>query len=568
MELIEYWKVISRRLWLIILLVLACVSVAVAYGESEERYYRATATLFINPVADNAMWPYQRSDGTTLASEYSSFVRSGRFASLVAQDPSIPLSIDEVQSSLVTNYEPDNQYFLISGEHQNPNIAQALANTAAQLFVAENAARLQAQQQQIQSERAPLPPSDQQQLLQLQTVLQEELTYINAQIRNVQAEIADLQGQTRSERLNERVGNLIAELFGLRSLRADVLANMPTSIMEQAALPVSPVPTRTMTYVIQAIAIGLVLGIGLAFGLEYLDYTFREPEMLNNVYGRPTQSVIGKMKSKQGAIPLAAVDDPSSPQAEAFRAMRLLISAASLDNPIRSVLLTSAVPGEGKSFVAANLAVSMAQNGRRTILVDTNVRQPSLHRVFGLSQNPGLTDMLTEEQANYHKYLLATGIEHLSVLPAGTSLPNAADLLGSQWMHDLMQDLASDADIVIYDSPALTSVTDGLVLAAQVDGVFQVVKAGGPRVDVVLHAKSLLNGVDAPVMGPVLNQVRKLPKIGYYAPKGQQRTPPKQKPAEGPTPEMARRSETGAVRAVSEGTLGIAERNARTTTQE
>lgn len=555
MELFEYWKVISKRLWLIALLVLACVSIAVAYGESEERYYRASATLFLNPVADNPMWPYHGSDGTTLAQEYATFVRSGQFANLVAQDPAIPLSKEEVQDTLVTDYDPDSQYFFIRGEHTDPQIAQDIANTAAQLFVAENAARLQSQQQQREPLRAPLMASDRQQLIQLQAVLQDELTYINEQIRNVQAEIANLQDQARSERLNERVGNLIGELFGLRSLRADVLANMPTSILEQAALPVTPVPTNTLLYAIQAIAIGIVLGIGLAFGLEYMDYTFREPDILNTVYGRPTQSVVGKMKSKHGAIPLATIDNPSSPQAEAFRAMRLLISAASLDKPVRSLLLTSAVPGEGKSFIAANLAVSMAQNGRRTILVDTNVRQPHLHDVFGLPQTPGLTDMLAEEQASYQDYLQPTSIEHLSVLPAGTSLPNAADLLGSRWMHTLMQELAEDADLVIYDSPAITSVTDGLVLAAQVDGVFQVVKAGGPRIDVVMHAKSLLDGVDAPLLGPVLNQVRKQPKTGYYAPKGKQRARPQQTAAV-PATEQIRGGGTGAI--------GIAERSAGT----
>jgi non-specific protein-tyrosine kinase len=239
--------------------------------------------------------------------------------------------------------------------------------------------------------------------------------------------------------------------------------------------------------------------------------------------------------------------------------MRLLINAASLEKPIRSMLLTSAVPGEGKSFIAANLAVSMAQNGRRTILVDTNVRQPRLHGVFGLPQMPGLTDMLSEEHADYRDYLQPTSIEHLSVLPAGTGLPNAADLLGSQWMHTLMQQLASDADMVIYDSPAITSVTDGLVLAAQVDGVFQVVKAGGPRIDVVMHAKSLLDGVDAPVLGPVLNQVRKQPKSGYYAPQGKRRARPESSTAM-PAKETARRSNPGAI--------GIAERSAGTTSQD
>jgi non-specific protein-tyrosine kinase len=559
MELFEYWKVISKRLWLIALLVLACVSIAVAYGESEERYYSTSATLFINPVADNPMWPYHGSDGTTLAGDYSSFVRSNQFANLVAQDPAVPLSADDVRSSLVTDYEPDSQYFFIGAEYPDPQIAQNIANSAAQLFVAENAARLQSQQQQAEPQRAPLLESDRQQLIQLQSVLQDELTYINDQIRAVQGEIANLQGQARSDRLNERVGNLIGTLFDLRSLRADVLANMPTSIIEPAPLPVAPVPTNTLLYAIQAIAIGIVLGIGVAFGIEYMDYTFREPDILNTVYGRPTQSVVGKMKSNQGAIPLATVDDPSSPQAEAFRAMRLLINAASLDTPIRSMLLTSAVPGEGKSFIAANLAVSMAQNGRRTILVDTNVRQPRLHGVFGLPQMPGLTDMLSEEHADYRDYLQPTSIEHLSVLPAGTSLPNAADLLGSQWMHTLMQQLANDADMVIYDSPAITSVTDGLVLAAQVDGVFQVVKAGGPRIDVVMHAKSLLDGVDAPLLGPVLNQVRKQPKSGYYAPQGKRRARPESSAAM-PAKETVRRSNPGAI--------GIAERSAGTTPQD
>jgi capsular exopolysaccharide synthesis family protein len=561
MELIEYWKVISKRLWLIVLFILASVSIAIVIGESEERYYRASTTLFLNPVADSPMWPYYRSEGTTLAEDYATLVRSGQFAHQVAQEPSIPLSKEEVQSSLITTYDPDSQFFTISAEHPQPEVARDLANTAAEVFVAENAARLQAQQQQIEDERTPMRPAERQQLTQLQSILQDELSYINEQIRSVQAEIANLQGQTRSERLNERVGSLISELFGLRSLRADVLANMPTSIMQEAQLPTSPVPSNTLVYVIQAITIGLVLGIGLAFALEYLDYTFREPDMLGNVYGRPTQSVLGKMRSKSDSIPLAAIDEPSSQQAEAFRALRLLISAASLDTPIRSVLLTSAVPGEGKTFIAANLAISIAQNARRTILVDTNVRQPRIHEAFDVPLTPGLTDMLCEEQADYRDYLQPTSVDHLWVLPAGTTLPNAADLLGAQRMRDLMRALADDAEIVVYDSPAITSVTDGLVLAAQVDGVFQVVKAGGPRIDVVLRAKSLLDGVEANVLGPVLNQASKLPKTGYYAPEGKRRTrtaPPEE------VPEAARANGSGTVRTAPEGAVNVAERGATT----
>src|SRR5207237_1213362 len=159
----------------------------------------------------------------------------------------------------------------------------------------------------------------------------------------------------------------------------------------------------------------------------------------------------------------------------------------------------SAGPSEGKSTTTANLAVSMAQAGSRVILVDTDLRRPRIHGIFGVAKEPGFTNLVIDSQVNLNDYLRPTSVANLKVLACGTIPPNPAELLGSPSAVRLMDELTRHADVLIYDSPPAATLTDALVMAARVDAVLQVVRAGATRRDLVLRGKHVLEKAGARV---------------------------------------------------------------------
>ncbi len=203
--------------------------------------------------------------------------------------------------------------------------------------------------------------------------------------------------------------------------------------------------------------------------------------------------------AKETLITLA---DPRSPVAEAFRTLRTNLMFSSLDRPITTLLVTSPAVEEGKSLALANLAVTMAQGGRNTILVDCDLRRPHQHSIFGVSAEPGLTTMILE--SHEEPPLAPTGVENLWLLPAGPLPPNPADLLGSRRMESLISNLKSRADMVLFDAPPVIAVTDAALLASKLDGVLLVMTAGHTRREHAQRAKELLEKINVRVVGVVL----------------------------------------------------------------
>lgn len=212
---------------------------------------------------------------------------------------------------------------------------------------------------------------------------------------------------------------------------------------------------------------------------------------------------------------LIALRDPRSPAAEAYRTLRTNIQFSSLDRPLHSLLVTSTAPDEGKSTTLANLAVTMAQAEQRVILVDCDLRRPSLHTLFGLSNDVGLTSALLD-QADAPLPLLATAVPGLSLLPSGPLPPRPADLLGSRRMEEMITRLRAEADMVLFDTPPVIAVTDAAVLATRLDGVLLVLQAGKTRRDRAREARTLLEKVKAHIVGVVLNNARLEAGYGYY----------------------------------------------------
>jgi len=204
-----------------------------------------------------------------------------------------------------------------------------------------------------------------------------------------------------------------------------------------------------------------------------------------------------------------------SGDAEAYRVLRTNIQFNGVDKPIRSLLVTSSVMGEGKSLVSANLAAAMAQAGLRTVLVDVDLRKPSQHRLFGHTNHSGLTDVLLTA-GPYKNYLHSTGVENLSVLFTGALPPNPAEMLASQRMRALKQQLESEVDMIIFDGPPCLPVADAAILANTMDGVLMVVDTGHTRRKEAQRTKEILTKVGARLLGVVLNRVASNHGDYYY----------------------------------------------------
>jgi capsular exopolysaccharide synthesis family protein len=207
-------------------------------------------------------------------------------------------------------------------------------------------------------------------------------------------------------------------------------------------------------------------------------------------------------------------EDPKSPISEAYRTLRTNLQFAKVDSELRTIMLTSSGPAEGKSTTIANVAVALAQSGRSIILVDCDLRKPVQHRIFG-KRNKGVTNILVEDSPA-EPFLQTTEIDNLRLLTSGPIPPNPSELLSSSKMEDLLNELKDLADIVLIDAPPTIAVTDAAVLAAKVDGIVLVIDSTSVRPEMAQKAKDLLVKANGHILGVILNRVEIEEEHAYY----------------------------------------------------
>jgi protein-tyrosine kinase len=222
-----------------------------------------------------------------------------------------------------------------------------------------------------------------------------------------------------------------------------------------------------------------------------------------------------RAKGAQGpAGSLVAHIDPKSPAAEAYRTLRTSIQFAGLDHKCRSIMVTSSSPGEGKSTTVANFGVVLAQTGSRVCLVDSDLRRPTLHRIFGLANNRGLTTALLDGLP-LSQIAQPTNVPNLSVATSGPLPPNPAELVGSNRMREALEAATGEYDMTLLDSPPVVSVADAVALATFADGVVMVVQTGKVPNEVIRRATGQILAVKGRILGVVMNGVN-LKRDGYY----------------------------------------------------
>lgn len=517
MDLRQYWNLLRRWLWLVVLGALIGGSLAYVVGRNTRPVYEASTTLLIAPGSAQSLDSYS----TLIASE-----RLARtYAQLLTSSPVIEetylrleamaeegLPVGDLTSSFSISALPlrDTQLLDVSVTGTDPEMITAAANALVEGFIEWQA--------NIQRERYADSKSN---LAIEMEQLQANIDEIEGRIQAL-GEAGDSAEQSELVRLQDQLlqyQNSYSALLSSYSAigLAEANSSATVTVISPAQVPAAPIRPRILSNTLLAAVLGALAGAGLAFLLEYVDDTVKSPEDLQatglGAIG-VVQRVAGNGKSVES--PIFAISQPKSLASEAYRTLRTNLQFSSLDTPLRSLVVTSAVATEGKTTTAANLAVVMAQAGNRIVLVDGDLRRPSAHKLFNLPNQTGLTTALVEDPQALNGYLQETGIENLRVLTAGPIPPNPQELLGSQRMEELLRRLEDEADIVVLDTPPTLVVSDANVLAARASGVLMVVNTGKTRRAAVRQAVDGLRKVGANLLGCVLNMVSPRGGRGSY----------------------------------------------------
>lgn len=304
-------------------------------------------------------------------------------------------------------------------------------------------------------------------------------------------------------------------------------------VSDLAVFPREPIRPRKLRSMLLSILLGLTLGLGIAGARDYLDETVHTREDLNRLTGLPVLGLIPRIRgslngngSRAGLLKkdkpvrerLVTRDDISNPVSEAYRAFRTNITFLDLEKRAQVLVFTSPGPSEGKSTSAANLAITLAQQGSKAVLLDCDLRRGIVHRVFGVEKLPGLTNVaLGEVELSEAIRSVQIGQERtLDFLPTGTLPPNPSELLGSRKMGEIVAKLREQYELVLIDSPPLNVVTDAAVLGTLADGVILIARAGATERGALKFARDQLHAVQAPVSGVVLNDVDFQGRDRYY----------------------------------------------------
>ena len=512
MDLRNTINLIRKWLWLVVLCSLLAGAVTFFVTRRQTPIYQATATVFIN-----------QARSTTGRADYTDIITSERvartYAAMLQDWPTLdeaaialgyPGGIAAMQAahnvSVSVTPVRDTQLIQVTVQSSDPELAARVANILPQVFMQMN---LERQQERFANTRQDL---------------QADLTAAEAELESTEQALNTLADTPENRNERDRLtrltarhqttyNNLSKSLEDLRLAEAQTTDNI--TLTTPAQPPTGPIRPRVLFNTLLAMVVGALIGLGIAFLIEYLDDTVKTPDHVRDLTGLAT---LGNVIHLEGASPdqrMVAHMAPKSLGAEAYRVLRTNLQFSALDKPLATLVCTSAAPSEGKSTTISNLAAVMAQSDRRVILVDADLRRPSLHKLLKLPNNVGLSTALLDKGRDPEVYLQTTDVPNLRVMTTGPIPPNPAEMLNSARMHEMIEVLKGEADVVLFDTPPVLAVADTSILASQVDGALLVVWAGKTRGELLAQAVERLQSVGIQPLGVVLNKLTQR-KSGYY----------------------------------------------------
>lgn len=484
----EYLAILRVRKWSVILIALLVIGSALAFSFLQTPLFTSTARVLVDPPS---LALEVASQVPNLETERE-LVASAAVAEVVAEDVGYQGAPDELLRGLTVNVPPSTEILEIEYEHHDPIEAKRLAQGFASGY-------LDFRRQQALDD-----------LLAASASVQARLEELEAQLQDINTRLAGNPAESERATLEAEATTMAGQVALLRQQLSELSPPAQLrvgEVVQPADLPSEPSSPNHLLNGALAIVLGLALGIGLAFLRERLDDRLRGRADLEQRAGVPVLAVIPRVASwrKKSRTPTVALDEPRSAAAEAYRTLRTGVVFAASQRQIRTILITSPHEGDGKTATTANLGVALAHAGKRVILVSADLRRPRLERFFGADKGHGLTNVIAGEMS-LDEVTANPGIDGIRIVPTGPIPGNPAELLGSDAMGGILDQLKESADLVLIDAPPLLAVADSLTLASMVDGVLLVVDAEETTRAAVMHARRELEQVDAPVIGAILNR--------------------------------------------------------------
>ncbi|MEW5868434.1 MAG: hypothetical protein AB1894_04105 [Chloroflexota bacterium] len=567
MELRRILGLIWKWAWLAALAVIIASVSSYAASKAATPLYSTRTTLMIGRV-------YQSADPNTMQI-YVSQQLAYTYIQLAQREPvlkgvieKLGLNMDwrSLRGQVSATNVPQTQLLEISVVDSDPYRAKLLADAVAQQLILLSPGM---QQQGTNAEQAEFT---RQQLEDLKTKIEDG----KVELERLKQELDAANSARQIQDLQSQVSVLESKISGWQNTYSQLLLSYEggdvntISIVEEAPIPTAPFSPNVFKNVLVAAAIGLALAVAGAFLIEYLDDTIKDPDDVARLSGLNTLAAIPPISGEAYPDKLVSIHQPLSPIVESFRILRTNLQFSALDRPLRTLMITSPGPTEGKSVTLSNLAVVMAQSGLRVILVDTDLRRPTVHRIYNLPNRQGLTDAILhvsplannqmsrqiegaphpgniermfenlEIEENISRgairslqigaslpvdpvdeiepaepqpaldidhFIQDTPVKNLRVLTTGPLPPNPAELLGSGRMLNLIEALKAEADLVMFDAPPTLVVADAAILSTRLDGVIIVNDVGNTRTSESRRAVEELRRVHANILGVVLNRM-------------------------------------------------------------
>ncbi|CAN5528174.1 hypothetical protein BH20ACT2_BH20ACT2_15340 [soil metagenome] len=490
LDLRDYLAVLRRRKWIVVLCTVVVVGAALGVSLLQTPIYRSSAEVLLQPLTSEQLF-------------------SPGAANRTPELPEVATEIEVMRSRLIRSavtdalgFEPDvsirpegeTRVVTISAEDPDPTEAALVADTYAEVYV---------------STRRQTRVED---LLAAASQIQAQIDLIDEELAGLGAPFdpeAPPNTESRRASLQSRRDTYAGQLDALQ-LGSQLTQTGGAQIVSSAVVsssPVSPTPERNA---VVALALGLILGAALAFGVDYLDDSIRSKEDLERAAGGVV--IIGLVPRLQSwknrrETHLVTVESPMSAPAEAYRTLRTSLQFVGIERQVGITQITSPHSGDGKTTTLTNLGVALARAGQRVVLVDCDLRRPRLHAFFGLANEVGFTSVLLEEVTVAEAIQVVADHPNLAVLASGPPPPNPSELLSSVRTVETLRLLASEADFVLVDSAPVLPVSDALVLARTVDSTLVVTAVSRTKKRDARRTFELLAQVDAPVIGTILNDV-------------------------------------------------------------
>ena len=488
------------RPWLPLLIVSVLLAGGVAFLVSSAlpKTYEAKSTLIVGQSLSSANPDInQLLVSQRLSTTYATVATKRPILDAVIKDLNLGVSSTDLGTRVRAEAPLDSALLTISAQDSDPNRAAAIANSMGEQLIAASPA--------IQGREA-----------EIQSSIDSDVTATQSQIEAIQAQVTQLSALTdRTPKQDADLDTLDSRLVSLRATLAALLglesgnANL-LSVIEPAVAPTAPISPNRIQNTFLAAVLALLVVAGVIALIESLYDGVRDADAVMEATGLATLGAITRMKRNRGSremYRIAALLYPRSGVADAYRALRTNVEFSSVDTPIRTLLVTSSVPGEGKTVTSANLAVVFAQAGRRVVLVDADLRKPGVHLIFDLPNAHGLTTLLRSADVSPEAVLQTTEQDNLRILTTGPLPPNPAELVGSQRMRTVVDVLTSTNDIVIFDSPPLNAVTDAAIMSSFLGATLFIIDAQRSKRRVISQTRQALVKARANVIGAVLNRV-------------------------------------------------------------